>query len=307
MDLTGEEQAYVHNYRIIRVYRRIIKEAKRRDNDRYIVNAKNKTKAMWRIINKELGNNPKREVGKDIRYGTRKGSNLKDVAERYNSYFTEIVGKLVKQNNGSRGPQEINSCSETMFIYPVTEIEIVEMVKNFKGKYSAGIDGIPDFVVKKCIEVAKRPLAHIYSASLEAGIFPERFKIAKVTPLYKKGDMGNVGNYRPISLLCAFSKILEKLMYSRLLCFLTRNTILTEAQHGFRKNRSTETAIQSLLTSIQEATEKKENQVGIFCDLAKAYDAINHDILLSKLREYGVRGMTNIWFKSYLAHRKQSC
>jgi hypothetical protein len=117
--------------------------------------------------------------------------------------------------------------------------------------------------------------------------------------------MGNVGNYRPISLLCAFSKILEKLTYSRLLSFLTRNTILTEAQHGFRKNRSTETAIQSFLTSIQEAIEKKENQVGIFYDLTKAYDAINHDILLSKLREYGVIGMANIWFKSYLAHRKQ--
>jgi hypothetical protein len=83
-------------------------------------------------------------------------------------------------------------------------------VKNFKGKYSAGTDGIPDFVVKKCIEVVKMPLAHIYNASLEAGIFPERFKIAKVKPLHKKGDKGNMGNYRPIYLLSAFSKILEK-------------------------------------------------------------------------------------------------
>jgi hypothetical protein len=198
------------------IHRRIIKEAKRRDNERYIANVKNKTRAMWRIINKELGNNPKREVGKEIRYGTRKGSNLKDVAEMYNSYFTEIIGKLVKQNNVSRAPQEIDSCNETMLIYPVTEMEIVEVVKNFKGKYSAGIDGIPDFVVKKCTEVVKRPLAHIYNSSLEAGIFPERFKTAKVTPPYKKGDMGN---YTPISLLCAFSKILEKLMYNRLLSF----------------------------------------------------------------------------------------
>jgi hypothetical protein len=115
-------------------------------------------------------------------------------------------------------------------------------------------------VVKKCIEVVKMPLAHIYSASLEAGIFPERFKIAEVKPLHKKGVMGNMGNYRPVSLLCAFSKILEKWLLS----FLTRNTVLTEAQHGFRKNRSTETAIQSFPASIQEATEKKENQIGIF-------------------------------------------
>jgi hypothetical protein len=192
-----------------------------------------------------------------------------------------MLRKLVKQNNGSQAPQEINSCNETMFIYPVTEIEIAETVKNFKGKYLADTDGIPDFMVKKCIEVVKMPLAHIYNAFLEAGIFQERFKIAKVTP-HTKGDMGNMGNFRPISLLCVFLKILEKLMYNRLLSFLTRNTILTEAQYGFRKNRSTETAIQSFLASIQEAIENNENQIGIFCDLTKAYDAINHDTLLSK-------------------------
>jgi hypothetical protein len=94
---------------------RTIKEAKRRENDMYIANVKYKTRAMWRIINKEFGSNPNREVGEEIRCGTRKGSNLKDIAEMYNSYFTEIIGKLVQQNNGSQAPQEINSCNETMF------------------------------------------------------------------------------------------------------------------------------------------------------------------------------------------------
>jgi hypothetical protein len=110
--LTDVARMPVLNKRIYTIIEQYIGE----DNDRYIVNAENKTRAMWRIINKELGNNPKREVGKDIKYGTWKGSNLKDVAERYNSYFTEIIGKLVKQNNGSRGPQEINSCSETVYL-----------------------------------------------------------------------------------------------------------------------------------------------------------------------------------------------
>jgi hypothetical protein len=91
------------------------------------------------------------------------------------------------------------------------------VVKKFKGKYSAGIDEIPDFVVKKCTEMVKLPIAHIYNAALEAGVFSERFKIAKVKPLHKKGDKRDMENYRPISLLCTFSKILEKLMYNRLL------------------------------------------------------------------------------------------
>jgi hypothetical protein len=112
-----------------------------------------------------------------------------------------------------------------MFICPVTEIETVEVVKDFSGKYSAGTDEIPNYVVKKCIEVVQKPYAHIYNASLEAGIFPE------IKPLHEKGDKMDIKNYKPISLLCAFSQIVEKLMYNRLLSFLTRNTILTEAQH----------------------------------------------------------------------------
>jgi hypothetical protein len=94
-------------------------------------------------------------------------------------------------------------------------------------------------------------------------------------------------------------------MHNRLISFLSRNTTLTEAQHGFRKKRSTETAIHTFLQSIQESVEKKEIQTGIFCDLTKAYDAINLDILLSKLNSYGVRGVANSLFESYLARRQQ--
>jgi hypothetical protein len=140
------------------------------------------------------------------------------------------------------------------------------------------------------------PLAHIYNASLEAGVFPERLRLAKVKPLHKNWAKRDMENYRP----CTFSRILEKLMYNRLLFFSTRNTILKEAQHGFRKSRSTETAIQSLFVSVQESIVKKENQIGIFCDLTKAYDAICHDTLLFKLQKYGVGGVANSWFKSCL-------
>lgn len=170
---------------------------------------------------------------KDLKCGTSKEANPQHIAEMFNLYFADIVGKLVKQNNSKmlccQAPQRINSCNETMFICPVTENEILEVVKKVRGKFSAGTDEIPDYVVKKCIETVKMPLAHIYNASLEAGIFLERFKIAKVKPLHKKGDRKDMKNYRPISLLCVFSKILEKLMHNRLLSFLTRNTILTEA------------------------------------------------------------------------------
>jgi hypothetical protein len=137
----------------------------------------------------------------------------------------EIAEKL-KQNDKNKSlcqmSTKINSCNATMFIFPVTETETEEVIKNFQGKHSAGTDEILDYVVKKCIEAIKKPLAHLCNASLECGSFPDMFKIAKVKRLYKKGDKNDIQNYRLISLLCAFSKILEKLMHNRLISFFIK-------------------------------------------------------------------------------------
>ena len=192
-----------------------------------------------------------------------------------------------------------------MFLFQVTESEVEKVAKGLKNKLSAGIDEIPDYVVKQCIKLLKKPLANIYNASLESGIFPDQLKIAKVVPVYKKGDKKDVQNYRPIALLSAFSKLLEKLVYNRLMAFIEGNGVLTEAQHGFRTTKSTKTALQIFIQSTQEAIEEKTNPIGIFLDFTKAYDVLNHKVLLSKLNSYGVRGVANSWFESYLSHRKQ--
>jgi hypothetical protein len=160
-------------------------------------------------------------------------------------------------------------------------------------------------VVKQCIKVLKRPLTNIYNASLESGIFPDQLKVAKVISLYTKGDRKNIRNYRPITFLPVFSKLLQKLMYNTVISFIEQNTIITGAQHGFRIKRSTETALQFFIESIQEAIERKMNPTGFFLDLTKAYDVLNHKILLSKLDSYGIRGVANLWFESYVSHRKQ--
>jgi len=129
-----------------------------------------------------------------------------------------------------------------MFLIPVTENEVENVAKGLKNKSSAGIDEISDCVVKQCIIRLKKPLTNIYNASLESGIFPDQLKIAKVIPVDKKGDKKNVQNYRPIALLSVFSKLLEKLVYNRLMGFIEGNGILTEEQYGFRTTKSTETA-----------------------------------------------------------------
>ena len=118
------------------------------------------------------------------------------------------------------------------------------MAKILKNKLTAGIDEIPEYVVKQCIEQLKVPFANIYDASLESGIFPDKLKIVKVIPIHKKGGVREVSNYRPISLLPVFSKLLEKLMYGRLTTFIESNEVLTKAKHDFRTKKSMETALQ---------------------------------------------------------------
>ena len=153
------------------------------------------------------------------------------------------------------------------------------------------------------MQFIKKPLANICNTSFASGTFPEILKIAIVKPLHKKGNTGEVKNYRPISPLSVFSKIIEKLMYSRLMSFLTKNNILNDdIQHGFCEGKSTETATHAFLENIQKAIEKKINLVGIFFDLSKAYDVLDHKILLFKLDAYGIRGLVYQWFKSYLCN-----
>jgi len=123
--------------------------------------------------------------------------------------------------------------------------------------------------------------------------------------LYKNGDRYDIQNYRQISIICVFAKLLERLVFNKLLPFLHKNKILTEAQNGFRKGKYTETAVQSFIEIIQEALDKRIHSIGIFIDLTKAYDTLNHKVLLEKLSSCGIRGITNSCFKSYLTNRKQ--
>jgi hypothetical protein len=131
------------------------------------------------------------------------------VAELFNSYFCKITEELLKKNgnrmqNSENQYLKIKESTETMFLFPVTESEVEKVAKGLKNKLSAGIDEIRDYVVKQCIKLLKKPLANIYNAPLESMIFPDQLKIAKVIPVYKKGDIKEVQNYRPIALLSVF-------------------------------------------------------------------------------------------------------
>ena len=149
------------------------------------------------------------------------------------------------------------------------------------------------------------PLADLFNLSFSSGKFSSILKIAKVVPVYKKDSKLDYQNYCPISLLSNIEKILEKLMYKHLYKFLDDNNIPYDLQFGFRQNLSTTHALINLTENIRQALDQGKIGCGIFVDLQKAFDTVEYEVLLSKLDHYGVCGLTNNWFKSYLTGRKQ--
>ena len=156
-------------------------------------------------------------------------------------------------------------------------------------------------VLKSAIQYIAEPLCNIFNWSFTTGIFPAELKPAIVTPIFKNGDPHTINNYRPISILPAFSKILEKLVNNRLTDFLEKQKILFPNQYGFRKNHDTSLAVTELTEHIAAGLDDRELSLGIFLDLSKAFDSLDHSILLKKLDYYGIRGTALSWFHNSLA------
>jgi len=188
---------------------------------------------------------------------------------------------------------------------PVSEAEVNSIIKSLNPKNTAGYDGISRKILKQCAHLISKPLTYICNSSLTTGIFPERCKFAIVRPIYKKGGRNEMNNYRPISLLTTSSKILETIMYKRLVQHLESNNKLTTAQFGFQKDVHIEDAVFFLLNNIITLLDQRQHVGGILCDLTKAFNCVNHNTLLNKLHYYGIRGTCFSWFKSYLENRRQ--
>jgi hypothetical protein len=185
--------------------------------------------------------------------------------------------------------------------------EVLREISNLNTSKSAGSDNIPAKLIKDAKDVVAPFLTIIFNASLKSGIFPDDFKIARVSPIYKSGNKKERGNYRPISVLSIIAKIFEKLVYSQLNKFLTENSILSPCQSGFRKGHSTTTALLENTDSWLLNMDSGLVNGVLFLDLCKAFDTVNHEILIKKLFTYGIQNKSLDWFKSYLQNRKQFC
>ena len=169
-----------------------------------------------------------------------------------------------------------------MFLSPADENEVIRVVESCKNKSSTDAEGLSMNIVQHIITSIIKPLTHICNTSFKTGAFPDKLKIAKVIPVFKSGIKEDCSNYRPISLLPQFSKILEKLFNSRLSAFIDKNNIINPSQYGFRENMSTTYALTELINEITSSLRNKVYSIGVFIDLKKAFDTVDHELFCEK-------------------------
>ena len=237
----------------------------------------------------------------------------RQIANEFNTFLASVAKKLNAKLYSSTlsqiephhdGFQRFlkNRVNNSMFISPATADEVHEIIQNFKNDK---VSGISIYVLKKCSGLISVKLTKFIVSFMNEGYFPQILKVGKITPVYKKDDPQKLGNYRPISILPIFGKIFEKVIYSRLYSFMASVNVIYNMQFGFRKNHSTSHAINYSIDKILGEVEKKRHVIGIFIDLSKAFDTIDHKKLLIKLEHYGIRGVCHKLLESYLSSRTQ--
>ena len=286
----------------------LLKIAEKKYYRELIVSHKDNMRKSWAIM-KNIINKHKKPMNQ-TKFKMNDGSVTDDkrvISGVFNDFFINIgpsLAKSIPKAKKSHMAYMGDRLLESIYLKQVTNDEICKIILSLKNS-ATGWDDISAQLLKLSVQFIGQSITHICNLSLTEGIFPHQLKVANVIPLYKADDPMCFNHYSPVSLLCILSKVFEKIMYPRLLEFLEKFEIIYKNQFGFRKKHSSYMALMVLMDEISKSLERGEYVVGVFLDFSKAFDTVNHDILLQKLYHYGIRGMALKWFQSYLSDRYQ--
>jgi hypothetical protein len=267
------------------------------------------TRKVWRNINEFLGRKKQVRLPAGDNADDQSGEieRLELVANRFNDYY---VREAVPQTSITDERYKAYLPEQTLrsfFLEPTDAVEVLNCILGLKNTKSVGVDDIRVIALKRVAGIVAPGIATLINLCFNTGVFPDPLKIAKIIPIYKgKGSCNEMSNYRPISLLPLLSKVFERLIYSRLYQYFEKYNLLADAQDAYRKGRSTELTLLDVKEHILTQMQKKNIVVGLFCDFSKAFDTVNHRILLDKLSVYGIRGPALHLLTSYL-NRRQQC
>lgn len=263
----------------------------------------------WNVVNEVLGRERSKSAIQALNYNGRTISEGTEICECLNEYFCNVGKHLADSIVSDRDIFKFGTLKRldnSIFLSPSTIAEVSSLIQGLNPKKSAGPDNIPISFVKNHHSFFAALLVGVFNEIILTGQFPQCLKIAKVVPILKSGDAKESNNYRPISTLSVLDKIIEKLIASRLVDYLNRFELLFSHQYGFRQGSSTLTAAVDLVDAIYSAMDSQKFVGALFIDLRKAFDTIDHTLLIKKLNyAFGIRGVAESLIRSYLDDRSQ--
>ena len=267
-------------------------------------------KKTWSVINEVINkSNSKKNFPEYFQVDGTKISNKASIANGFNKYFTEIGPKLAQLTSQPAGRTYMEFLQNPLpptFKFTNINVAIVsKAIDSLKPKTSYGLDGFSNKLLKKVKTELAPVLTEICNQSIQQGIFPDLLKRAKVLPLYKKNEDFLFCNYRPVSLLPGVSKVFERILYNQMYEYFTKLKVFYKSQYGFRQFHSTELATLELVDRVTHTMDNKKLPVNIYLDLSKAFDTLDHEILMSKLKYYGFDSNSLKLMKNYLNNRLQ--
>lgn len=284
------------------LYKNTVKSFRTKINDERIIRSDNMMRESWKIID-ECRNGNEKNSSISVFDNNIKVTYPADVANLFSNFLTSLSGSCPKPNVENIN---IKNFQHSMYLSPTTPTEIENIIRKTTTKPAAGIDEIHGIALRSVCKDISIPLSYLVNESFATGSFPDSLKVSKCIPIYKnKGSKYDVSNYRTIHLQSQLAKIFEFAFSSRLTDFVESFHLLSPSQNGFRHGKSTNTAIFDCLDLIYEALNSKTHIIALFYDLSRAFDMVDHQLLLNKLHGIGVRGVAHEWTRSYLCNRSQ--
>lgn len=281
---------------------RIIKLTQKSQNKYRITTATNKTRTTWAIINKQKSFVPKQDIFK-INIDNHIVTDPLLITNSFNNYFIDLVET---QKSDTLYKNLLSTNLNSLYMLPTNPHDIYTKINSLNNTKSTGYDDISTIILKKSSPYISTILSHILNMCIAEGIYPEKLKKSLIKPIFKKGDKENMTCYRPIALIPVISKVFERVIYNSINNYFEKNNLFAPEQTGFRKNKSIELALYNFLQKTTDCVNRDILVSALYMDLTKAFDFVDHKILLSKLETYGIRGNILKLLKSYLSDRSQA-